>query len=336
MHARTAVLAGAVTGLLAISIAGPSPAAAQQSVEIREWEVPWEASRPRDPYVGPDGRVWFVGQRADYAAYLDPATGEMERYDLPEGAGPHNLIVAENGTVWYAGNRDRHIGRIEPESGEITRFEMPDPDARDPHTLIWHGDDIVFTLQGANMVGKLDTATGGVELADVPTPRARPYGINAAPDGTVWVALLGTNKLMRVDPETLELQEVELPRTEARPRRLEITSDGRVWYVDYAEGYLGAFDPASGQFEEWRTPRAGESRPYGMEVGAEDRLWFVETGPRGEPNQFVGFDPETGEFFAMTTVPSGGGTVRHMYYHEPTNTVWFGTDTNNIGRARLP
>ena len=26
---------------------------------IEEWEVPWERSRPRDPYVAPDGRVWF-------------------------------------------------------------------------------------------------------------------------------------------------------------------------------------------------------------------------------------------------------------------------------------
>ncbi len=38
----------------------------------------------------------------------------------------------------------------------------------------------------------------------------------------------------------------------------------------------------------------------------------------------------------MAEVPSGGGTVRHMYYHEPTHTVWFGTDTNYVGRARLP
>ena len=183
--------------VLAAWIGAPQPVATQQSVDIREWPVPWEESRPRDPYVGPEGRVWFVGQRADYAAYLDPETGEFTRYDLPEGAGPHNLIVAENGTVWYAGNRDRHIGRIDPESGEIEVFEMPDPEARDPHTLIWHGDRILFTLQGANMIGRLDTASGAVELADVPTPQARPYGINAAPDGTVWVAELGTNKLLR-------------------------------------------------------------------------------------------------------------------------------------------
>lgn len=336
MRATVATPAALLAVVLILPVTTAAPADAQETVEIREWQVPWEESRPRDPYVGPDGKVWFVGQRADYAAYLDPTTGDFSRIDLPEGAGPHNLIVADNGTVWYAGNRDMHIGRIDPSTGEITKYPMPDPDARDPHTLIWDGDRIVFTLQGANMVGRMDTASGSVQLVDVPTPQARPYGINEAPDGMVWVVELGTNKLLRVDPETMAIKEIEIPRAEARPRRVEVTSDGRVWYVDYGQGYLGAYDPAAGTFEEWPAPRGAESRPYGMEVDSRDRLWFVETGPRGEPNQFVGFDPATEQFIARAAIPSGAGTVRHMYYHAPTNTVWFGTDANTIGRARLP
>ncbi len=54
------------------------------------------------------------------------------------------------------------------------------------------------------------------------------------------------------------------------------------------------------------------------------------------PNRFVGFDPDTHEFFGVTEIGSGGRTVRHMYYHPPTREIWFGTDTNNIGRARVP
>ena len=46
-------------------------------------------------------------------------------------------------------------------------------------------------------------------------------------------------------------------------------------------------------------------------------------------------DPATGKFFSITPIlPSGGGTVRHMYYHPPTGDIWFGTDANTIGRAR--
>jgi virginiamycin B lyase len=44
--------------------------------------VPWEGSRPRDPFVDPKGRVWFVGQQGNYVAYLDPVTGRFERYEV--------------------------------------------------------------------------------------------------------------------------------------------------------------------------------------------------------------------------------------------------------------
>jgi virginiamycin B lyase len=87
-------LVSAATLILGIAPAAtPAPAiyVAVDTVVITEWLVPYEESRPRDPYVAPDGRVWFVGQRSDYAAVFDPDRGEFERFDLPEGAGPHNL-----------------------------------------------------------------------------------------------------------------------------------------------------------------------------------------------------------------------------------------------------
>ncbi len=65
-----------------------------------------------------------------------------------------------------------------------------------------------------------------------------------------------------------------------------------------------------------------------------DRIWFVETGP--STNRFVGFDPQRETFFSSTPIPSRAGAVRHMYFHEPTSAVWFGTDTNNIARANVP
>jgi virginiamycin B lyase len=86
---------------------------------LEEWTVPYPESRPRDPFVGSDGRVWFVGQAAHYAAVLDPATGEFTRYDMDPGTGPHTLIVDDDGLVYYAGNRANHIGIIDPETGTI-------------------------------------------------------------------------------------------------------------------------------------------------------------------------------------------------------------------------
>lgn len=306
------------------------------TIAIVEWVVPWPETRPRDPYVSPANHVWFVGQRGDYVGALDPRSGEFWRHELDPGTGPHNLIVDTDGTIWYAGNRAAHIGKMDPRTGAITKYPMPDPAARDPHTLAFDrtGESIWFTVQGGNFVGRLEKAMGKVDLVEVPTPRSRPYGIVVDSKGRPWLNLLGTNKLATVDPATLELREIEIPREGARTRRIGVTSDDKIWYVDYAEGYLGRFDPVTETFEEWRTPSGEASRPYAMAIDDRDRPWFVETGV--QPNLFVGFDPETGEFFSITPVKSGGGTVRHMVFHEPTRSIWFGTDANTIGRAMVP
>ena len=304
-------------------------------IDIDEWEVPYAESRPRDPFAESAESVWFVGQRTGYLARLDVERGRFEKIDLKPGSGPHNLIVGSDGIVWYAGNRNALIGRYDPATGEIEEIEMPDPAARDPHTLVFDHDEenIWLTVHGGNRIGRLHIDTREVDIAVSPTPRSRPYGIKIAPDGDVWAVLFGTHKLAHVDPATLELTEIALPREKARPRRIEITSDGRVWYGDYATGRLGVYDPASGEFEEWPLPQGEGSRPYGMAADAQDRIWVVATGV--QPNVFNGFDPQTASFFSATPVPSGGGTVRHMHFHEPSGTVWFGTDTNYVGRARV-
>ena len=325
MIIRSVAIAVVALALSPISLADP--------LDVREWQVPYEQSRPRDPFAESADSVWFVGQRAGYLARLDVDSGEFTQVELKDGSGPHNLIVGSDGIVWYAGNRTRLIGRYDPASGEIEEIMMPDEAARDPHTLVFDDgeENIWFTVQGGNMMGRMNIESRKVDLIQSRTERSRPYGIKMAPDGSVWVVLFGTNKLAHIDPETLEHDEIDLPRDSARPRRLEVTADGRVWYVDYAGGMLGVYDPASGTFEEWLMPQGEGARPYGMASDSQGRLWMVASGV--QPNVFIGFDPSTETFFNGTEVDSGGGTIRHMHYHEPSGAVWFGTDTNYVGRA---
>ena len=55
-----------MTVLLLLFMCAPAPTGPQIApVEITEWTVPWDNTRPRDPYVENEHRVWFVGQRED-------------------------------------------------------------------------------------------------------------------------------------------------------------------------------------------------------------------------------------------------------------------------------
>ena len=48
--------------------------AVADDLDILEWQVPYEQSRPRDPFAASDTSVWFVGQRSGYLAHLDVET----------------------------------------------------------------------------------------------------------------------------------------------------------------------------------------------------------------------------------------------------------------------
>ncbi|QPJ62201.1 MAG: lyase [Candidatus Nitronauta litoralis] len=303
-----------------------------EAVSITEWKVPWDNSRPRDPHVDQKGRVWFCGQKGGFIAYLEPVSGKFKKFDLGQGAGPHNLIVDTAGFIWFAGNRNGYIGKLDPDTGNITKFEMPHKEAQDPHTLVFdRAGDIWFTVQKGNFIGKLFTQSGEVRLVEVPTRNSRPYGIWMDSRNRPWVALFGSNKIASVDPETMKLKEYELPRKDALPRRLVVTSDGMIWYGDYAQGILGRFDPKNEEFSEWPLPGGEGSGPYAMAIDHEDKVWLVETGSM--PNRLVGFNTSAKKFVSITEIPESGGSVRHMMFDANKRALWFGEDTNFIGRA---
>jgi virginiamycin B lyase len=332
MRSQTALAICTSVSLAGFLAAEPGVLTAQ--VTVKEWPVPYPDSRPRDPYVDGKERVWFVGQKGNYVAYLEPESGKFRRYELEDGALPHNLIVDAKGMVWYAGNGNAHIGKLDPSTGKITRYPMPNPEAGDPHTLVFdQKGDIWFTVQNGNFVGRLATGSGKVDLVEVPTPNARPYGIAVDSKGRPWFNEFGSDKVATVDPTSLKIREYKIPNDRARGRRIGITSDDRIWYVDYSRGYLGRLDPVTGIFKEWPLPGGSGALPYAMAVDDKDRLWMVETG--SQPNRLLGFDPKNEKFFGMTAIPSGGGTVRHMMFDKRTGQIWFGTDVNTIGRAQV-
>ena len=311
-------------------------AAQQATISVTEWKVPWEKSRPRDPFMAGNGRVWFVGQEGNYVANLDPASGKFSRVEIEDGTNPHNLIVDGAGNVWYSGNRNGRIGRIDAATGKITTYMMPDASARDPHTLVMDkSGNIWFTVQFQNFVGHLDTKTGKVRLQKSPTDKSRPYGIMMSSKDEPWFVEFGTNKVARIDKATMHITEYTLPDAGTRPRRIAITSDDIIWYTDYTRGMLGRFDPKSSKTTEWAMPAGKASLPYAIGVDDRDRLYVSETGP--QPNRIAVFDPKSSAWVSVTPVmPSGGLSVRHMSFNKATRTMWFGTDADTIARMKAP
>jgi len=302
----------------------------EAEIAFKEWQVPTLGQRSRDPVEAADGSIWWAGQWGNLVGRIDPATGEMTEYPLPEGAMPHSVTLDDAGNLWYTGNKNGTIGKLDPQTGEITEYKMPDPAAKDPHTAIFDRDGVLwFTLQQSNMIGRLDPSSGEVRLVSAPTPGARPYGIEIDAEGTPWVACNGSNCLVRVDPATMALTEVELPIPDTTVRRLDIAADGMIWYVNSSQGRLGRYDPQTGQIKEWPSPSGPDSHPYALAV-VDGIVWYNESGKR--PDALVRFDPQT-EKFQSWPIPSGGvhaGIIRHMRPTRDGNLLIHQSSTNRI------
>lgn len=309
------------------------------TLEPKEWTVPWENTRPRDPVMDQTGKVWFVGQSGNYIAYLDPKSGEFKRYEIEVGTNPHNIVTDPAGGIWFTGNRNGRLVKLDPATGELKNFMMPDSTVRDPHTLLFSSDGIGwFTAQQSQRIGRIDPKTGEIKLWRPPGEgRNNPYGVAIDAEGRPYFNLWATNKIATIDPKTLEYKEYVHPDSRMRARRMAVTSDGHVWFADY-RGKLNHLDPKTGTFEEFPLPSGAAAQPYAQTRDDRDRVWIVETGV--SPNRLVAFDTKSRQWVANTTIPSltsrGRNTVRHMTFNRSTREIWFGTDAGTIGHVKVP
>ncbi len=295
-------------------------------IEITEWVVPTLGQRSRDPAEAPDGSIWWTGMWASLAGRLDPATGRMEEFKLPESARPHTIVPDEHGNIWYTGNSNATVGRLNPTTGEIVEYKT---EARDPHSAVFHPNGkLYFTAQGAAVLGRLDPATG--QITEVATER-NPYDIRVDSRGTLWVAYNGVNKIGALDPETMQVRYYEVPDARSRIRRLAIDSNGIVWYGNSTMGKIGRLDPATGAIREWDSPSGPESHPYAVEV-VDDVVWYNESGFR--PDVLVRFDPRT-ETFQSFPIPSGYGIIRNMWVTRNGDLLIHQTSSNRIGLVKI-
>ncbi len=304
-------------------------------IAFKEWVVPTLGQRSRDPIEAPDGTIWWAGQWGNLIGSINPRTGAMKEYPLPDSAKPHTVTLDAAGKVWYTGNKNATIGKLDPATGKITEYKMPDSAAKDPHSAIFDGKGVLwFTLQHSNMVGRLNPSTGDIKLVRMKTPGSRPYGIKIDAQGTPWVACNGSNCLVKVDPKTMALTEIKLPIPETTVRRLDIAPDGLIWYVNSSQGRLGRYNPGTGEIKEWPSPSGPKSHPYALAI-IDGIIWYNES--RRRPDTLVRFDPET-ESFQSWPIPSGGvyaGIIRHMRPMRDGSLLIHQSSTNRIIVVKL-
>src|SRR3546814_7110298 len=82
------------------------------SVEAIVFEVP-AGSHPHDVAPGPEGQIWYTGQRRGTLGIIDIATGEVREVPLGEGSAPHGVIQGPDGKAYITDSGQNAILRYD-------------------------------------------------------------------------------------------------------------------------------------------------------------------------------------------------------------------------------
>ena len=99
-----------------------------ETMAIRYYDIPNEASRVRRLGLDSSGIVWFVNSTQGKIGRLDPASGEIRQWDSPSGptSHPYALAVIDD-NVWYneSGMRPDALVRFDPENEAFQSWAIP-------------------------------------------------------------------------------------------------------------------------------------------------------------------------------------------------------------------
>ena len=83
---------------------------------------------------------------------------QVQYYQLPTDAYPHDVAPAPDGTVWFTGQREGFLGRFDPRSGKLEKIPLGAGAA--PHGVILGPDGAAWVTDGGqNAIARVDPAS---------------------------------------------------------------------------------------------------------------------------------------------------------------------------------
>ena len=249
------------------------------------------------------------------------AQEKVEFFELPAGAGPHDVAPAPDGTVWYTAQHQGALGILDPASGEVEQVPLGEGSA--PHGVIAGPDGKAWiTDSGQNAIVSFDPAARKVTV--YPLPEGTGYAnLNTAAfdgDGALWFT--GQNGIYgRLDPTSGDMRVFEAPGGRG-PYGITATPKGEIYYASLAGSYVGHVDPKTGEATviEPPTPDQGARRVWSDSKG---NIWVSEWNS-GQVSRYA---PASGDWRSWKL--AGDDPQAYAVYVDDQDIVWlsdFGAD----------
>jgi streptogramin lyase len=316
----------------------PRPKGRSTKVIITEYDLPRKNAMPHDVIVDADGKAWYSDFGALYVGELDPKTGKVTDYALPEfrkeqPKGTLDLELAPDGNLWVAMMYQSGLVRIDRKTKAITPYPYPaewlsyntqasmvSPQHSDVDGKVWSNN------QETRENYRLDVATGKYEnLGISKDPRGKNvsgYGMPTDLDNNVFMLEFSGTSIGRRNAKTGEVTIWPTPTAGSKPRRGRFDEQNRLWFAEYGSNGIGMFDPKTDKITEWALPTKWDT-PYDVvptKNGAEVWAGSMQT------DLVTRLDPKTGDMVEYLMPRSTN--IRRMFVEQtgPRPVLWVGSN----------
>jgi len=304
-----------------------------------EYGLPRETISPHDVIVDADGIVWYSSFGEQYLGRLDPKSGQVTEYPIPEHkpgfpTGGLGLRADKDDNLWLGNMYQATIIKFDRKTESFQFWSLPAEQNIDAAQVNMvspqssHVDGKVWTQNnGFAGVHSLDVATGKIETWEPfkNSPKGEPHNIyDVIPDSknNVYFTDFRQQHIGRIDAKTGEVKLFEVPTARSAPRRGNMDAQDRLWFGEYRGDRIGMFDTRSEQFREWKLTTRWAS-PYDVVLDKNENAW---TGSM-ITDQVTRLDTRTGEMVDYLLPKSTN--IRRVFVDNTTTPVSFWVGSNH-------
>jgi virginiamycin B lyase len=317
----------------------PRPKGRGTRMIITEYDLPRRTIEPHDAILDPDGMVWYSNFGEQNLGKLDPKSGKVTEYQVPElkhgsPKGALGLRSDGDGNLWLGmmfqggiAKFDRTSEKFQTWSApadfnkDMTQINMASPQRSSVDGKMWTQNN------GFAVIHRVDLATGKIETFE-PFKGAKEgevhniYDVIPDSHNNAYFTDFANEHIGRVDAKTGKISLWQTPTLHSAPRRGQMDSEDRLWFGEYRAGKIGMFDTKTEHFQEW-TPATPWSSCYDVVLDKNGEAW---TGSM-TTDRVLRLDPKSGKFTEYMLPRSTN--IRRVYVDNSTTPVSFWVGSNH-------
>jgi streptogramin lyase len=240
-----------------------------------QYNLPASYSGPYGLAMNPAHNVlWFTDPGSNAIGYMNLLNHTVGEFTIPtHHSNPEGITAGPGNAMWFTEFAAGKIGKIDTVTHAFTEYNVPSPSGPTRITL---GPDGALWFSNRRSIGRI-TTKGHVHVYSI--GQNDPTGITTGPDGGIWFTGESDHNgsmLGRIDPYTHLRKIAKYSNGDGGNADLTVR-DSDFWMTRYQGNRIDRFDHVTHIIHSRVLPH-GYVRPFGIALGSDNQLWFVNAG----------------------------------------------------------